>query len=147
MQSRGLTISGSGTVSTRTSWVPCQVRARMGVLLARAPCSASLGLAVLRGGDLAGLQQHLQPLEVMPDLDLRLAPEELRDQPAERAARGDVLDHRRDLGAAVAGPVAAPDQAAPPDPRALDRPPPHAPGPTTLGDSWAEGWVGKQGVR
>ncbi|MNL73199.1 hypothetical protein D3C87_1986310 [compost metagenome] len=43
MASRGLTISGSGTVSTRTSCLPCQVSARMEFVLDDQPRGAAAG--------------------------------------------------------------------------------------------------------
>src|SRR5215213_2486293 len=77
--SRGLTISGSGTVSTRTSCRPCQVNARIVSLLdpalGRGFALAGRGRGV--GRDLARLHQLLEAAEVAARLDVRLALEQL----------------------------------------------------------------------
>src|SRR3954451_4333798 len=96
MASCGLTIPGSGTVSTRTSWQPCQVSAR---IFAR---SLDLGLScglLAPGGTGIGrhlprFDQLLEAPEVAPRLEVRLALQDLGDRPARKAARRDVL-HRQ----------------------------------------------------
>ena len=75
MASRGLTICGSGTVSTRTSCFPCQVSARMD-----SPRRAGVGERRLGGRDLAGLHELLEAAQFVARLNLRLAPEDLREQ-------------------------------------------------------------------
>src|SRR6185369_15975511 len=89
MASRGFTICGSGTVSTRTSCLPCQVSALMHapdrfekrVSGARC-CGRRLG-----GRDLAGFHELLEAAQISARLHVRLALEELGNELAECAAR------------------------------------------------------------
>src|SRR5206468_11757041 len=84
----GLTISGSGTVSTRTSWRPCQVSARIGYSSdcrfgwSFGPTPGRTGI----GRDLAGLDQLLEPAQIAARLHVRLALHDLRDSAAWQAA-------------------------------------------------------------
>src|SRR5437870_12078213 len=85
--SRGLTISGSGTVSTWTLCRPCQVIARIGipsleVLLCRIFIAAGRPCGT---GDLAGLQILLESPEIAARLHVWFALEELSDPFAEPA--------------------------------------------------------------
>src|SRR5690348_15156765 len=98
MASRGLTICGSGTVSTRTSFLPCQVNARMSLLLVD-----GLFGRERRGGNLAGLHELLEAAQLLARLDLRFAPEYLGEQLAERAGRRVVGDGHGHDGAAAVG--------------------------------------------
>src|SRR6056297_1241764 len=113
--SRGLTISGSGTVSTRTSCRPCQVSARM---------TASSGFfPIVVGGDLAGFHEHLQALELAAALH-RGHPLERRGDPfAQRAVRRNIGNERRNLCAPAGWRVAEHDLAARPDVGAVGRTP------------------------
>src|SRR4051812_23332795 len=87
--SRGLTISGSGTVSTRTSCRPCQVNARIDALL-DPRLGGGFALAARRRGvgrDLARFHQRLEAAEIAARLDVRLALEQLGKALAEDSAR------------------------------------------------------------
>ena len=84
--SRGLTILGSGTVSTRTSCLPCQVSARIvrnsdliamkGKLLS---VRAGRRVRRLRGCDLPGFHQLLEATKILSRLDLGLLLKQLRN--------------------------------------------------------------------
>src|SRR3954465_9017888 len=93
MASRGLTISGSGTVSTRTSWRPCQVNARIDALLDSGLGRGFAAPARRRrvGCDFARLHQRLEPVEGAPRVDVRRTREQLGDALADDSARGIVM--------------------------------------------------------
>src|SRR4051794_10458796 len=117
MASRGLRISGSGTVSTRMSVLPFQQTALMGVLPASAEALLSsrvgsdgvvevadqraraVGLAV-GGRDLAGLHELLEAPQVLAALLLGGALQHLAHRLAERGA-ADLHAHAHDRAAAV----------------------------------------------
>src|SRR5689334_3451005 len=104
MASRGLRISGSSTVSTRTSCLPCHASARISAPLLQNDLRASVLLlfqiAPRPGGgrDLAGFHELLEAPEVAPRLDGGLSLEQLGDHLADEARRGIVengdADHR-----------------------------------------------------
>src|SRR5690242_2270697 len=87
--SRGLTISGSGTLSTRTSWRPCQVTARMSCSLN--PCfGGAFGTARRRRRvhrHLARLHELLEPAEIAARLEARLSLKQFCDAAADGSAR------------------------------------------------------------
>src|SRR5690606_7228805 len=101
MASRGFTICGSGTVSTRTSCFPCQVSARIAH-----PSAVRHGGARCGGGDLAGLHELFEPTQFAPGLNARPPLEQLCRNAAHRSAGRIVGDHRLNFGAASAGRIA-----------------------------------------
>src|SRR3954467_11325041 len=96
MASRAFTICGSGTVSTRTSCLPCQVNARMSFLLGDGLFGRDGG-----GGQLAGLHELLEAAQLLARLDLGLAAEHLGKQLAQRAGRRIIGNGHGDDGAAT----------------------------------------------
>src|SRR5579883_228767 len=98
MTSCGLTISGSGTVSTRRSLTPFQHRARMPNLLMIA--SACRGI-MLERWDFARLDQALEPAQRLLGCHFRQHRQRARRSTTERAARGVETDVQLHLGAAV----------------------------------------------
>src|SRR3954468_23122469 len=99
MASRGFTISGSGTSMTSTLCLPCQVTARMIYNLLQGLFGGGFVLAARGaggGGHLAGLEKLLEPPEVAPDLQVRLALQELGDPSADRPGGGIVGQGRAD---------------------------------------------------
>src|SRR3712207_4973044 len=100
VKSRGLTISGSGAVSTRRAVTPCQGSAR----ISRSPSSGvrgggiGVGPSQGRRRDLAGFQELLQPAQVVVGLLARLLAPQLGEQAARLPGRrlvGDGGPHLR----------------------------------------------------
>src|SRR3990167_2019522 len=90
---------GSSTVSTRTSCLPCQVSARIGL-------SFLLGKdrrIARRRRDFAGFEQLFKAPQVAPGLDRRFALKEFGDQLSQDAARRLIRDCCSYDGAARAG--------------------------------------------
>src|SRR3712207_1108634 len=98
MASRGFRICGSGTFSTRTSFLPCQQTALI-VTCSSLRCGredlAERGTCTVRlpavGRDLAGLHQVLEAAKVARHLFLGLLAEEFGDGGSKRA-RGRAVD-------------------------------------------------------
>src|ERR1700712_1781569 len=97
--SRGLRISGSSTVSQRTSCLPCQVIAFIGLF----PFAlGEVALIAGAGGDFAGFHELLETVQVAPRLKPRFALEQLGDQRADRTTGWVVGDRRAHDRAALA---------------------------------------------
>src|SRR5688572_31843117 len=104
---------GSGTVSTRTSCLPCQVNARIGTPLVRRRLAHTRARPAVhpRRGDLAGFHELLEASQIAARLNLGLALQEFRDQLAD-AARGRIVGNCRGYPrAAPAGRIAKVDPA------------------------------------
>src|SRR4051812_18569948 len=107
MASRGLRISGSGTVSMRTSCFPCQASARIESIL----LFIKLGARPGGGGNLPRLHQLLETAEIAARLNCGFALKHLGDQLSDHA-RGRIIKQRGGYDRAARTRVAEIDPAA-----------------------------------